>query len=103
MSFQHDFNVAIASWVSSGIHQKMEKDITTSKAFRGHFDDAFWVPQQLLTNKSLTMGHATPAFIILGLGLMPALISFLIELLHHQYKGKTASNMRTGMTPSWMP
>ena len=81
----------------------MEKDITTSKAFREHFEDAFWVPQQLLTNKSITFGHTIPAFIILGLGLLPAAIAFIVELLYHQYKKRTASKARMRMTPSWIP
>ena len=69
----------------------MEKDITTSKDLRGHFDDAFWVPPTLLTNESLTMSHALPAFVILGIGLLPATIAFVVELLHHKYEKRTVN------------
>ena len=100
--FQRDFNVAIASWIEGGIHQKMEKDITTSKDLRGHFDDAFWVRPQLLSNESLTMGHALPAFIILGLGLLPATIAIIVELLHHKYEKGTVSKARIrNYTDQW--
>ena len=76
----------------------MEKDITTSKDLRGHFDDAFWVPPlvtlTLLTNECLTMSHALPAFIILGIGLLPATIAFVVELLHRKYEEGTVNKAR---------
>ena len=84
--FQQDFNRAIAAWISSGIHQKMENDFVTSRAYRKHFQ--FWAPPKLLTTDSLTMGHALPAFIILGLGLLPATITFMAELLVNRCKNK---------------
>ena len=100
-SFQQDFNVAIASWIECGIRQKMEKDITTSKAFRGHFE--FWVPLHLPTNETLTMGHVIPAFIILGLGLLLATIPFIFELFHHYCQGKTVAKAKIMISEAWMP
>ena len=93
--------MAIASWLDSGIHQKMVKDVITSKALRGHFE--FWAPPQLLTNETLTMGHVIPAFIILGLGLLPATIAFILELLHHQSKKKTVTKTKIMIPEAWMP
>ena len=69
----------------------MEKDITTSKDLRGHFDDAFWVPPTLLTNECLTMSHALPAFVILGIGLLPAIIAIIAELWEHKYEKGTVN------------
>ena len=80
--FQRDFNVAISSLLENGIYQKITRDITTSKAYRGHFHD-FWTPEQLRSNKPFTMDHAMPAFIALGLGLIPAILIFLLELVLH--------------------
>ena len=100
-SFQQDFNRAIASWVSSGIRQKMEKDIKTSRAFQGHFQ--FWSPQEMLTNDPLTMGHAIPAFIILGLGLLPATITFMAELLVHLCNKKVTTKADNKIKKAWMP
>ena len=103
--------MAIASWIESGIHQKMEKDIAFSKAVQGQIADQFWVPQKLLTNNSriwvpeqlltnevLTMNHALPAFIIHGIGLVPAAVAFIFELLHHKFEKRTANKRRIWMT-----
>ena len=103
LSFQRDFNVAVASWLDSGIYQKMKNDIITAKDLRGHFDDAFWVPQQMLSNEPLTIGHALPAFIILGLGILSSTITFIGQILHQQYKKRTARKARIGMRHAWMP
>ena len=95
--------MAVASWLDSGIYQKMKNDIITAKDLRGHFDDAFWVPQQMLSNEPLTIGHALPAFIILGLGILSSTITFIGQILHQQYKKRTARKARIGMRHAWMP
>ena len=77
--------MAISSLVNSGIYQKIEKDITTSTAYRGYFDN-LWTREQLLANKPLTMDHVLPSFIMLGLGLIPAILIFFLELFHHKKK-----------------
>ena len=79
-AFQRAFNVAVSSLLENGIYQKITRDITTSKAHRGHFHD-FWTPKQLRSNKPFTMDHVMPAFIALGLGLIPATFIFLLELV----------------------
>ena len=99
--FQKDFNRAIASWISSGIHQKMENDFVTSRAYRKHFQ--FWAPPKLLTTDSLTMGHALPAFIILGLGLLPATITFMAELLVNLCNKKAVTKPDNKIKEAWMP
>ena len=82
--------MAVVSLVESGIHQQIEKEITTSKAYRGLFD-IFWVREQLRQNKPLTNDHLTPAFILLGLGLIPSTAVFFLELVHLLCKKKKAT------------
>ena len=84
-SFQRAFNVAISSLLENGIYQKITRDITTSKAHRGYFHE-FWTPEQLRSNKPFTFHHAMPAFIALGLGLIPATLILLLELVLHLCK-----------------
>ena len=81
--FQNKFNVAISLIVNSGIYQKMERDITTSTAFKMYFD-VLWRPEILSKNESLKMSHALPSFIALGLGLFLALLIFSMEILFHK-------------------
>ena len=87
--FQRDFYVAVSSLLENGIYQKIEKEITTSKAYRGIFD-VFWVREQLRTNKPLTIDHVIPTFILLGLGLIPSTVVFFLELIHLLCKKKNA-------------
>ena len=74
----------------------MEKEIKTSMAYRGQFD-VFWIPEQLRSNKPFTIDHAIPAFLVLGLGLTPATIVFLLELMQHFCRKKT-TDMAFGST-----
>ena len=81
-SFQRDFKVAISSWVETGISWKMENDFTTSFAYRGHFQDAFWkYPKNVPSNKPLTFQHVLPSFMVLGLGLIVSIIMFMPEMM----------------------
>ena len=81
-SFQRDFKVAISSWIETGISQKMEKDFTTSLAYRGHFEEAFWKYSGTMhSNKPLTLQHVLPSFMALGLGLILSIIVFMSEML----------------------
>ena len=76
--------MAALSWMESGIHQKMENDITTAQAFRGFFKDAFWTRNETVRNdKPLEIQHVFPSFILLGVGLVPSIIAFFLELLFH--------------------
>ena len=73
----------------------MEKEIRTSKAYRGQFD-VFWIPEQLRSNEPFTIDHAIPAFLVLGLGLTPATLIFVLELVQHSCRKKrtnTASEL----------
>ena len=89
--FQHDFNLAALSWMESGIHQKMENDITTAKAFRGYFKDAFWTRNETAHNDApLKMEHVFPSFILLGYGLGASVIAFFGELLYHLHGRRVA-------------
>ena len=85
LQLQNDFSMAISLLVNSGICQKIEKDITTSTAFRVYFD-FLWTREQLLANKPLTMDHALASFIALGIGLIPAILIFFLEHFHHKRK-----------------
>ena len=61
----------------------MENDITTSPAFRGHFEESFWTRRnaQAHGNKPLTIHHVLPSFMLLGLGLISSITIFLLEFL----------------------
>lgn len=59
----------------------MEKDITTSTDFRSQFEDGFWTLRNVHGNAPLTMQHVLPSFMLLGLGLIPCITVFIIELL----------------------
>ena len=89
--FQEAFKVAVSSWLEMGIYQKMRKEVTTSIAFRGFFGEAFWTPENVPGNKQLTMQHFIPVFIMAGLGLVPAIMVFFMELMHKQYKNRVAN------------
>ena len=81
--FQNQFNNAISLIVNNGIFQKMERDITTSTAFKMYFD-VLWTPETLSKNESLKMSHVLPSFIALGLGLFLASLIFSMEILFHK-------------------
>ena len=89
LQLQNDFSMAISLLVNSGIYQKIEKDITTSTAYRGYFD-ILWTREKLSDNKPLTIDHALPSFIALGLGLIPAIMIFFLELFNHKKKNERA-------------
>ena len=80
MLFQNDLNVAMTLIVNNGIFQKVERDITSSTAFRGLFD-GFWIPELLRANKPLNVDHTLPSFIALGLGLISSTFVFLLEVI----------------------
>ena len=63
-----------------GICQKMQNEITTSQAFRGHFEESFWTRRNVHGNKPLTIYHVLPSFMVLGFGLIPSIIIFILEL-----------------------
>ena len=82
--------------LASGIYQKIEKDIKTSKAHRGYFD-VFWAREKLRSNEPFTIEHAIPAFLVLGFGLTPAITIFLLEFFRkkkiNRPSGSTASSI----------
>ena len=66
--------------VNNGIYQKVERDVTSSTAFRDLFD-SFWIPELLRSNKPLNVDHNLPSFIVLGLGLIFPTFVFLFEVI----------------------
>ena len=78
--FQQVFKVAISSWVETGIHQKMENEITSSLEHRGHFEESFWTRTNVQGNKPLTIQHALPSFMIYGFGIISSMVVFILEL-----------------------
>ena len=89
--FQQDFQMAISSWLETGVCQKMENDIKTSPSWRGHFDEtAFWTRRIKYGNKPLTIEHVLPSIMVLSLGLTPSIIIFLLELLLFMKKRKAS-------------
>ena len=83
--------MAVLSWTASGLYHKMASDITTSVAWRPFFEDAFWTPKiTLRDNEQLTLEYVFPSFILLGVGLVPAIAAFFLELLYNLYKKRDA-------------
>ena len=76
--------------VNNGIYQKIERDITTSTAYRIYFDGGFWTPDLLPSNKPLDIYHIIPSFIALGLGLISSIFSFSLEVFLPQKKSETS-------------
>ena len=77
--------MAFAWWVASGTFQQMEKEISTSKEFRGHFEN-FWKWTHEARIDTLYFDHVLPSLILLACGLGPATVAFFLELLHHSWK-----------------
>ena len=73
--------------VNNGIYQKVERDVTSSTAFRDLFD-SFWIPELLRSNKPLNVDHNLPSFIALGLGLISSIIVFLLEVIRKKSANK---------------
>ena len=94
---QKVFNEAISSLLESGIYQKIEKDIITSKAHRGHFN-VFWAPEKLRSNEPFTIEHAIPAFLVFGLGLTTASTIFLLEFLRKKKINRTSGSTRSSIS-----
>ena len=59
----------------------MQNEITTLQAFRGHFEESFWMRRNVQGNRPLTVHHVLPSFMVLGFGLIPSIIIFILELL----------------------
>ena len=72
--------MAISSWLETGIQQKMQNEITTSQAFHGHFEESFWTRRNVQENRPLTVHHVLPSFMVLSFGLIPSIITFILEL-----------------------
>ena len=95
-TFQNDFNVAMSLIVNNGIYQKIERDITSSPAYRIYFDGGFWTPELLLSNKPLNIYHIMPSIIALGLGLISSILSLSLEIFLPQ---KKSANPVVGSPP----
>ena len=62
----------------------MENEIKTSPTWRGYFDGtSFWTRKDAYGNKPLTLIHVLPSFMVLGFGLIPSVIIFILEILLH--------------------
>ena len=87
--------------LESGIYQKIERDIKTSKAHRGHFDGplgAFWAPENLRSNEPFTIEHAIPAFLLFGLGLTTAITIFILEYLRRKNINRTSESTASSIS-----
>ena len=79
--------MAALSWMASGIYQKMENDITTMPSQQNYFKNATYRGKIALRNDAqLTMEYIFPSFILLGVGLVPAMVAFFLEQLYHLYE-----------------
>ena len=62
----------------------MENEIKTSPTWRGYFDEtSFWTRKDAYGNKPLTLIHVLPSFMVLGCGLIPSILIFILEILLH--------------------
>ena len=61
----------------------MENEIKTSPNFRGYFEESFWKKKTEYGNKPLTMNNILPSLMLLGFGLIPSTLIFILELMHH--------------------
>ena len=77
--------MAFGWWVATGTFKQMEREIITSKEFSGHFE-IFWKSTNEAKIDTLHFEHVLPSLILLGCGLGPAMVAFLMELLKHSYK-----------------
>ena len=93
---QKDFNVALSTLLESGIYKKIENDIKHPR--RWWYYGVFWTRQQIRTNIPLSMYHLLPAFMLLGLGLTPAILTFFLELLHHLCQKKITKAAKSNIT-----
>ena len=78
--------MAVSSLLHSGIYHKFQNDIKTSKMFRRYYTDIYWIRENMRPNKPLSVDHALPSFIMLGLGIIPAAIIFFVEVFHSKFK-----------------
>ena len=90
--------MAIHWWLASGTYQKMEADVYALQG-GSSWEQAVWTPITVRGNEeiSLTLSHLLPSFGILGLGIIPSAIAFLIELIQqscNKRAGKTVTKMK---------
>ena len=74
--------------INTGIYQKMERDVTTSTALKGYFEEAFWVPGELRATTPLSMSHLLVVFLIIVVCNFISIIIFFGELCHAGRKKK---------------
>ena len=94
MSLQRDINMALAWWMDTGIHFKMNADI---RAEYGSFKN-FWQRPKIRGNQSLGLSHVVPSIIIFGVATFISIIAFALEITHYKSKqNKTKKNIRRQM------
>ena len=79
--------------MATGIDQKMSKDIRSLPGMHKYFEGSFWTRPTLLEQVVLTMDHILPIILILGVGLLLSLITFLLELWHQRHTEKDNRNV----------
>ena len=86
--------MAIHWWLASGTYQKMEADVYALQG-GSSWEQAVWTPITVRGNEeiSLTLSHLLPSFGLLGLGLIPSAIVFLIELMKQSYNKRARKSM----------
>ena len=86
--------MAIHWWLASGTYQKMEADVYALQG-GSSWEQAVWTPITVRGNEeiSLTLSHLLPSFGLLGLGLIPSAIAFLIELIKQSCNKRARKSM----------
>ena len=91
--FQRTFNMATGWMIDTGVFQKMERDVTTSTALKGYFQEAFWVPGELRATTPLSMSHMLVVFLIIVIFNSISILIFFGELCH---AGRKKNNKEEG-------
>ena len=71
--------------VAGGIYQKLERDVDTLQGGTGD-RQPFWVYYYVRDNIPLRVEHFAPSFCLIGFGLIPSIIVFLVEVRHGLHK-----------------
>ena len=75
MLLQRDINMAIAWWMDTGIHFKMEADITSEYGSQR----ASWTRPKVRGNQPLSFSHVLPSIIIFGVAILTSMVAFAQE------------------------
>ena len=95
MVLQRDINRAIAWWMDTGIHFKVESDIQEEYGLLAKA----WQRPKIRGKLPLGFSHVAPSFIIFGVAIFISIIVLIQEISHHLSKQHTIKKKRTQRKP----